>query len=370
MDTSVYTYKQLAKKYQNFSAPAFRVEINGTDVCKEGAAIPEITIDIVSDNDTTGGCSFTVVNVFDPQKSSLKKDWMQNYFMPGKLVKVWMGYVKQKYVFSGFINVVKVNFNQGDIPTVDIQCIDAKGYLHNGKKEHNKGEKNIKQVVSEILQTCRSEKIASKVTVDDIPEIQWDLIQHNQTDFEFLVELANTYNYTFCTIAGEVMFVKPRQIGKDSPILTLKWGENLMSFERDMDITNQIFEVNVIGTDPDTNQPISGKSGAIKPTGTASKTPDRMVNFIRKRIQEKFDASVRTEKEARDVATAEKDAILMGFITGRGSCIGIPELIPCRFIKLEGMGPGIDNTYYINRVSHHFSTSGYTTTFQVRGNGE
>lgn len=370
MDTNVYTYKQLFKKYQNFAAPAFRVEINGTDIAKEGAAIPEISVDITSDVGTAGGCTFSVINAFDPKKGMLKNDWMQSYFRPGKLVKIWMGYIKQKYVFSGFINVVKVNFSQGDVPIVDISCIDAKGFLNNGKKEHNKGEKNIKQVVSEILQTCRSEKIASKVTVDEIPEIKWELIQHNQSDLEFLSELASTYNYTFCTIAGEVMFVKPRQIGNDKPILTLKWGENLMSFERELDITNQIYEVKVVGTNPDTNQPISGKSGAIVPTGLKSRTPDKLAAFIKNRVQEQYDASIRTEKEAKDVATAEKDAILMGFITGSGSCIGIPELIPERFIKLEGMGPGIDNTYYINQVSHRCGSSGYITTFQVRGNAE
>ena len=42
--------------------------------------------------------------------------------------------------------------------------------------------------------------------------------------------------------------------------------------------------------------------------------------------------------------------------------VGLPEMIPGKFITLSGMNQGPDNTYYLQEVIHIFSGEGIYTT--------
>ena len=49
---------------------------------------------------------------------------------------------------------------------------------------------------------------------------------------------------------------------------------------------------------------------------------------------------------------------------------GIPEIIPGRYIRLTGLDSRFfDGDYYIEEVTHKFSSSGYITSFQI-GSGK
>ena len=61
------------------------------------------------------------------------------------------------------------------------------------------------------------------------------------------------------------------------------------------------------------------------------------------------------------------NSIAMGFVSGEGECIGIPELIPGRYIKIEGADKNTVGTYFITKVCHRFRPERYTTTFEVKG---
>ena len=57
----------------------------------------------------------------------------------------------------------------------------------------------------------------------------------------------------------------------------------------------------------------------------------------------------------------------MGFISGEGECIGIPELIPGRYLKIDGGDELTNGTYFLTKVYHRFRTDEYTTAFEVKG---
>ncbi len=50
-----------------------------------------------------------------------------------------------------------------------------------------------------------------------------------------------------------------------------------------------------------------------------------------------------------------------------GECIGIPELIPGRYIKIDGADEQTAGTYFITKVCHRFSRGSYVTVFEVKG---
>ena len=77
---------------------------------------------------------------------------------------------------------------------------------------------------------------------------------------------------------------------------------------------------------------------------------------------------VRTVKDCTDLAQARLDSIAMGFVSGSGSCVGLPEIIPGRFISITGMDGETDGTYYISHVRHTISEDdGYRTQIEIKG---
>mgnify|MGYP000001303002 FL=1 len=49
------------------------------------------------------------------------------------------------------------------------------------------------------------------------------------------------------------------------------------------------------------------------------------------------------------------------FGTLEADVIGIPEIVPGRFIRVSGFGDNLSNTYYLQTVRHCFTEQGYVT---------
>ena len=47
--------------------------------------------------------------------------------------------------------------------------------------------------------------------------------------------------------------------------------------------------------------------------------------------------------------------------------MGIPELIPGRYITLKGFDKTVSDKYFISKVTHEYNADGYYTTFEVKG---
>ena len=47
--------------------------------------------------------------------------------------------------------------------------------------------------------------------------------------------------------------------------------------------------------------------------------------------------------------------------------MGLPELIPGRYITLKGFDKSTADKYFISKVTHEFSEDGYYTSFEVKG---
>ena len=61
------------------------------------------------------------------------------------------------------------------------------------------------------------------------------------------------------------------------------------------------------------------------------------------------------------------DRLALNYVSGSGLCLGLPELIPGRFITIEGLDGDTVGDYFITKVRHQFGSSGYLTQFEVKG---
>ena len=74
-------------------------------------------------------------------------------------------------------------------------------------------------------------------------------------------------------------------------------------------------------------------------------------------------AYVRTVDECKKVAQAKLDRLALNYVSGSGLCLGLPELIPGRFITIEGLDGDTVGDYFITKVRHQFGSGGYLTQF-------
>ncbi len=70
------------------------------------------------------------------------------------------------------------------------------------------------------------------------------------------------------------------------------------------------------------------------------------------------------------MALAQLEARSLGFITGRGSVIGNPELRARMVIELKGLGKRFSGKYYVTSATHTIDAGGYRTDFEVKRNAQ
>jgi hypothetical protein len=81
------------------------------------------------------------------------------------------------------------------------------------------------------------------------------------------------------------------------------------------------------------------------------------------------DQQVSSQEEAMAVARAELERRAIEYITGRGSCIGNPQLVSRKVILLKGLGSRFSGKYYVTSTTHTIDANGYRTEFVVKRDG-
>ena len=362
MDHGSYQFKSLEDKYGGFLAPAFEISVGGRTMDSSRFHFSSITVDIDAGTGA-GGCSFTVEAQYDYEGSRWENDLI-DLIEVGKKLEIKAGYIKKEPVFFGFVDDYTIEYTSSGAPGITVNGIDAKGFLMNARDRKYMNEKSTAAVVKEILNECVSKGYAKKVTVGAIKDFDAELIQEDIDDYHFLCFLASNYNMTFFVVNGEIVF--DSLMKRTSPILELTMGVSLLSFSKTVSLRNQVGKVVVYGIDPKTMKPIMGEATDTSASGAGKEAGDlaRGFNGI---VEKEVNFFVQTPEECRELAQARFDARAYSLVSGKGRCVGIPELIPGRYITLKGFDKTVSDKYFISKVTHEYNADGYYTTFEVKG---
>ena len=364
MDNNSYSFKNLESKYDGFLAHEFTVTLGSKKIDSARTPISELSVDIETGR-SAGGCRFVIESQYDYKNSVWINDLLSVAEVGARIV-IEAGYVAKKEVFYGFTDDFSIEYEQDSPPRLIVNGIDAKGYLMNAKDNKYMSEEAAKDIISEILNECVSKGYAKSITLGEIPSYNAQLIQEKIDDYEFMCLLAEMYNMQFFVVDGEIIF--DSLMSDTKPILTLTLGVNLLSFSKTLTLRKQVGKVIIYGIDPKTKKPISGEASSVGASGASGKQASELSSSYKDVVEKEVNLFVSTPEECTKLAQARFDARAFDFICGRGRCIGIPELIPGRYIMLEGMDKRSSDIYFITKVSHSFSSDqGYYTSFEVKG---
>jgi uncharacterized protein len=344
-------------------APEFSLRINGAQMPVDAFA-DLISLRVVEDVDAMGMLAL-MIKGWDGVEMKVK--WIDSdLFREGNPVEVKMGYRdRMEVVFNGEITGLEPEFPEAKPPTLLVRGYDRRHRLMRQRKTRSFTNVTDSDIASQIAGGA-----GLKPDVEDTKVLLPYVLQHNQTDLEFLQSRAMQIGYEVI-VSGRSLLFRQRKI-KNSPSLTLRREIELLEFRPRMTTLGQVQELVVRGWNPKEKKELTGRAAAgDEPTlmeGSAS-GPSTVRRVFEKTGSARVEAPVQSQAEADQRAKQQFSEMALGFIRGEGVCIGEPSLRAGTVVKIEGIGSRFSGNYYVTWTEHRYlSSKGYRTAFVARRN--
>jgi hypothetical protein len=368
------SYEDLQEKYLDFAHPRARVLLGDKefDSASLGMAINDIHVEVTSGYEASVA-SFRIFDVYDTSSGNFFYSKLKKQVMMGNSVTIQLGYLNRlETVFVGFVSGVTFGYEPGDLPYIEVTAMDVKGLMMGGCYATSLQATTYSAAVKEILERTGTGKLEqlggiTGIDITDTPDAQGTSAGSTksspitmemacESDYEFVVRAAKRYNYEFFVDRGKVIF-RPT---KNNQTLLIKMGSRtgLRGFHIQYSITGIVGKIEARAMDPAKGEVISASSSFNNTISTANKAKQ----LVGKGAKVYLDASIssREDAEARVESLMEQMSYRLGAMDS--DCVGIPDLVPGRFIEVTGMGVPVDNQFYLTAVTHDFTgENGYRT---------
>ena len=361
-----YDVSSLEKKYDSYLAPAAEIKVGSFKI--DGMKIPIVYIKVQQTvRNRAGTAEFAINGLYDYEK----REWSEGLLKKidvGMKVTISMGYVKsKKEVFSGYVDSYTVSYEANMQPKITVTALDGMGLLMSGGERVDFGKKKTTEIVKELLGVCVSAGLVNKLTVDKLPEFKTQLMKEtNCSNYDFLSQIAEMSFVNFCVINGDMIF--SNLMKNTSPLIELTLGRELMEYSRTVALNrNSVGSVTVISNGTPDKKEVRGKADKAGSFGDSGKTGAEKLKGLSKTSRHIRMNFLQSEKECKDMAQNILNYMNVGFSSGFCKCVGLPEIIPGRFVKLKGIDNKSDGAYFISEVTQILSEDGYNTEFELSG---
>ena len=272
-------------------------------------------------------------------------------------------------LIKGEITAMEVEFPADGRSTLIIRGYNKAHRLNRGKKNGTFLQQSDSDIVKHIASSY-----GLQTDVDATSYKHEHVIQHNQTDMEFLQDRARRNGYFLYIKDDKLYFKKPDAVGNTRQEPTLKWGENLRGFQTRLTTAEQVNKGVVHAWDESTKKAIqeavTSPSSKLKADISLDKWGgDAAKAAFGKEAAEVVDTRpMDTPDEAKALAQSIIDEKFSAFLQAEGSCKGNPAISPGTMVRIENIGTVYSGSYMITRAVHRYDKyDGYTTRFEISG---
>lgn len=240
--------------------------------------------------------------------------------------------------------------------------MDVKGLMMKNRRMEFFTQKSADGILKEILSASPVSSYVEGKNIDPCDADEIPLRSNMQTDYEIMTEQASKLGFEFFVSQGKVIFRKKEKV--TTPVMTLNPSCGIYELRADYCAQQLVKKIEVRSIDAETGKLIKGEasiSGRFSPGSGAGK-------MIGSSKQVYYEPGLKDAAEAKKRAQARIMAVADTFGSLEISCIGIPEIGPGRFIRLEKIAEHVDGKYYITSVRHTMEDGNYLTTFKARRN--
>lgn len=268
---------------------------------------------------------------------------------------------KEGCLIKGEITAIDVNFTRRSESHLILRGYDLSHRLHRGR--HNRSFQNLTD--SDIVKKIAQE-VGLEVQTENTGAARDYVFQENQTNIEFLRELATRQGFELFVQDGVLYFRKPQSQTQ----LDLRWLRDINQFQVRMSSSQQVSAVEVRSWDYANKQPIVETANAEM---TMTETESGKGSEVANRFQTNpkmivVDQPTFTADEAKRMAQSLCDELGGEFVEAEAKTDGHgnPEIRVGRVVDLKDLG-NYSGQYYITETRHHYYEKVYSTDFTVRG---
>lgn len=344
-------------------APEFRIRVNGQDAPANLAA-DLIGASVFDDVDAAGMCALTLYG-WDGVKMEPK--WIDDdLFKIGNPIEILIGYQPDlTSLFKGEITGLEPLFHEGEPPRLIVRGHDKRHRLM--RRRRTRTFTNVKD--SEVADQIASDAGLGadvQATSAKMPYV----IQHNQTDHEFLLERAGRIGYEVLIDDRTLRFRKRGNDGKET--LTLRRDVELLEYLARLSTVGQTDEVMVRGWDPKDKKELVGHSKSSENPASMGGTTSGP-GVVKDRFGEgtvvAVQTPVMTQEHADQIAKGMYAEMALRFVQADCVCIGEPRIRAGSVVKIDGVGTRFSGAYYVTACEHRYALKrGYRTSFTARRN--
>ena len=343
--------------------PDLDIRVNGTRL----PANAQDDIQSVSVVEDLNALSMFTVVLYNWDQEKLAVSWSDaKLFAIGADVKISLGTVDDVHpVMTGEITSLEPAFTADEPPTLTVRGYDHRHRLARSQKTRTFARMKDSAIASQVAMAggLRAKVVDTKITHEYV-------VQHNQTDLEFLRKRARLIGYEVY-VRDKVLYFQPPQHAKPAAA-TLRIGEEITEFTPRLQTLNQVGELSVRGWDMTAKKVLVGKAAAGSEStlmGGKSSGPARTKKAFGKADAISVDVPVPTKAQADGMARQRFDEHALTYIQGEVECAGNPQLQAGTVVKIQGAGDTFSGAYYITSVTHSVNPgAGYRTRLEVRRN--
>jgi len=299
----------------------------------------------------------------------------------GSTVSVKLGYTggTPEPVFSGEIIGSVVGVAENSPRSYNLRAFDQLHHLTRGRKTRTFLEQKFSDIVSSV-----STEYGLQADADDTQFKRDYVIQHNQTDLDFIRGIAGWLDYDLCIDHAQesgqnLKFKKPVVDGAGVVKAVYRTPNysagdiSLRRFDVRQSMTRVVSKVIVRGWNPGQKSEIVGtasSSDVYSTMGGSTSGPDEVASKWGDTERQITDYKVFSQDEADAVAKTKLNEYARTFLRGDIEVEGDARLHPGKLIEVSAVGERYDGMYFIEAATHVFRAKvsrggGYVTQLSV-----
>ena len=384
-----YEFKELKDTYDGFREPKASVIIDGKELDEEsGLMVTEVEAELSSGYEASM-TTVVLVGSFDPNSRSFDIKKTKQFLFMGSSIIVYLGYSGQvREIFRGFI--ARVHFRipeilSSELPSIELTCMDVKGLLmanrHSKKLKSQYFSDAVKEVLEEnafIMQKDSTGQNFTELSISNTPDKpqgggdaggagggggggattdrRVEMVE--ESDYDFIVKAAKRYNFEFFTVGNTLYFIEAKK--NTTPLIELSPRMGMRDIDVGYDMTGLVKQVVVRNIDMAQGKYIGDK----KQSKTKISMGNKAKSLVEKQSLVYIDPTTDSKEEAGYRAQYLMDSIDYRLGSVDAQFVGIPELIPGRFITLKEFGQPLNNDFYVTTVRHSMTRESFITRFE------
>ena len=268
---------------------------------------------------------------------------------------------RPREIFRGKVAAMELEYKVGSGPELTVLAEDALSVARRARCSKVYTDKSPADVVRAIASDLGLTAVLSGL---DSPVATW--AQLNESALSFLRRLLGRFDADV-QIVGEELQVSPRKDVSRGTVELALFGQ-LTKVRVIADLADQVSKVTACGWNAKDGAAAKGEASSGTHLGPGSGRDGKAVleEALESRAEHLGHVAVGTDAEAQAIAEAAFDLRARRFVRAEGTAEGNPQLRVGSGLKLTGVAPQFDNTYYVVRACHLYDLrQGYRTDFSA-----